>query len=404
VSTTVTATTTLPHNLTVGRAVTIYSVTPAAYNGTFLVTNVIGATQFQYTALTAPGSPGAADTAISPIMYYGPVSSNDKVVFYNASGSPENVPATAVVSVRSIENIAVTSGVAGDVGSGTSLGTGSAVFKDKVGSALRFRSLAPGANVSLVEGVDEITINALAEHFVNFTTVTGIPTNYVVTDTDLYISVRNTTGGPISIDLRGIALGGASTGRRVYIKDAALNASTNNISIIPNASSRIERLDGTAGGIGTNLVLDTDGQLVCLVMDGTNWEVLFTHPGQVGPAGPTGSTGPAGTPGDSGIFNRQVATTGTTIMSATTNYVGCRNSSGAPITIDIYTNISSPGSAGRYVTIKDEVGNAGTYAINIDPGAGRKIDGGGVGVPLSLTTNRSRVTLSFDGTDWHTVA
>lgn len=403
VSTTVTATTTVPHNLTVGRAVTIYSVTPAAYNGTFLVTNVIGANQFQYTALTAPGAPGAADTAISPIMYYGPVSSNDKVVFYNAAGAKENVPSGAVVSVRSIENVAVTSGVSGDVASGTSLGTGSGVFKDKVGSALRFRSLLPGANVSLVEGVDEITINALSEYFVNFTTVTGIPSNYVVTDTDLYLSVRNTTGGPISIDLRGIALGGSNTGRRVYIKDAALNASINNITIIPNASSRIERLDGTAGSLGANFVMDTDGQLVCLVMDGTNWEILFAHPGQPGPTGPTGGIGAAGTPGDSGVFNRQSVTTGTLVMTGATNYIGVRNASAAPITVDIYTNIASPGGAGRYVTIKDELGNAGTYAINIDPGAGRKIDGGGVGVPLALTTNRARVTLSFDGTDWHTV-
>jgi len=406
VGTTVTATTTVPHGLAVGRTVTIYSVTPAAYNGSFLVTNVVGANQFQYTALSAPGSPGAADTGISPIMYYGPVSVNDKVVFYNASGSPENVPNTAVVSIRTIENISVSSGGSGDVASGTSLGTGAAVYKDKVGSSLRFRSVKPGTNVTIVEGTDDVTINALNEHFVKFTIVNGIPSNYVVTGDDLYISVRNTTGGPISIDLRGISLGGSSTGRRIYVKDAALNASTNNITLIPNAASAIERLDGTAGTAGQNLVLDQDGQLVCLVMDGTNWEVLFTHPGVAGPPGPTGDTGDSGIPGDSGVFNRQVhtGTPSTLVLSSTGNYVGVRNASAAPVTVDLYTNVASPGGAGRYVTIKDELGNAGTYAINVNPGAGRKIDGGSVGAPLAIATNRGRVTLAFDGTDWHTVS
>jgi hypothetical protein len=55
VTTTATATTNTPHNLTSGNTIVMSGCTPAAYNGTFVVT-VTGTASFTYTMLSDPGS------------------------------------------------------------------------------------------------------------------------------------------------------------------------------------------------------------------------------------------------------------------------------------------------------------------------------------------------------------
>jgi len=55
VTTTATATTNTPHNLTSGNTIVMSGCTPAAYNGTFVVT-VTGIASFTYTMLSDPGS------------------------------------------------------------------------------------------------------------------------------------------------------------------------------------------------------------------------------------------------------------------------------------------------------------------------------------------------------------
>jgi len=67
VTTTATATTNTPHNLTSGNTIVMSGCTPAAYNGTFVVT-VTGTASFTYTMLSDPGS---AATVIGSYVYNG---------------------------------------------------------------------------------------------------------------------------------------------------------------------------------------------------------------------------------------------------------------------------------------------------------------------------------------------
>lgn len=55
VGTTATLTTAAPHNLVSGNQITVTGATPAAYNGTFVITK-LNATQFQYTMATTPAT------------------------------------------------------------------------------------------------------------------------------------------------------------------------------------------------------------------------------------------------------------------------------------------------------------------------------------------------------------
>ena len=56
--------------------------------------------------------------------------------------------------------IATTGTGSGDITGGTSTGSGNAVFRDKSGANLRFRSLTAGTNVTLTQNADDIVVNA----------------------------------------------------------------------------------------------------------------------------------------------------------------------------------------------------------------------------------------------------
>ena len=56
VGTVVTVQTKIPHNLNAGLSITVSGCTPAAYNGTFLITSILDHNRFTYTAASAPGA------------------------------------------------------------------------------------------------------------------------------------------------------------------------------------------------------------------------------------------------------------------------------------------------------------------------------------------------------------
>lgn len=68
---------------------------------------------------------------------------------------------SGVTIVTGVDDVTISAtGGAGDITGGTSVGTGRNVFKDKLGSTLRFRTLVAGTNVTITEGTNEITIAA----------------------------------------------------------------------------------------------------------------------------------------------------------------------------------------------------------------------------------------------------
>tara|TARA_R110000744_G_scaffold377045_2_gene491756 strand:+ start:7215 stop:9263 length:2049 start_codon:yes stop_codon:yes gene_type:complete len=89
---------------------------------------------------------------------------------------------------------------------------------------------------------------------------------YGVAASDYIIGV-NTTGGAVEVDLQ--AASSAGTGRMLVIKDVGGAAATNNITIDPNGS---EKIDGQ-----TSLVIAANSGSAMLFCDGSNWFIAGTR-------------------------------------------------------------------------------------------------------------------------------
>jgi len=405
-STTITVTTVAAHGFIVGNVVKIYGAQQSQYNGTFTVSNVIDANTFTYTAGSTPSRSPATPY---PSLYFGPTRTNDYVVFVGADGSDSNLVSGSVVMIRAIENIIATATAGGvddqPIISVTEAGTGTGLYKDKSGSALILKTLLGGQNITISEGSDEVTITSNSNFVWNYTVFNGASSTYPIGAYDVYIAVKNASSAGVTVDLSSIAPNPANTGRYVIIKDAAFNADVHNISIHPNAGSKIERKDGTAfGTVGADLVLNVKGELVALMFNGNDWEMIWRHPGATGA---TGSTGPQGVPGADGTdaYVARSIIDGSVdpySLQDTVSYIGVNNTSGSSVTIDIFSTVNNA-DVGRKFVIKDEGGNAATYNIIINPGGSRAIDGGANGATLSITSNYGRYTLVFNGTKYLTI-
>ena len=405
--TTVTVNTEEAHGFAVSETVQIFGAQQSQYNGTFTVTNVLSSTSFRYTANSAPSSSPATPY---PALYFGPVKRNDAVIFVDSNGDDSALPSGAVVMVRAIENIISTANAGGvdtqPVISVSESGTGLGVYKSKSGSLLTLKTLKAGQNMTLSETDDEITFASNSNYVWNYTLFNGVGGEYDLGAYDVFISVKNASGAGVVIDLSSVSPDPANTGRFVIIKDAAFNADTRNIAIRPHASSKIENKAGTAfGAAGADLVLNVKGELVALIFNGNDWEMMWRHPGQQGPAGAQGLQGIQGVPGTDAFVSRTEidGTTDPYSLPIEVSYIGVKNTSGSSVTIDIYSNVDGTDDVGRRFTVKDEQGNAATHNIIIDPGGSRAIDGGANGATLSITTNYGSVTLVFNGTKYLTV-
>lgn len=407
VGTTVSVTTEEAHGFIVGNTIKIYGAQQTQYNGTFTVATAPTSTTLTYTASSAPVSSPATPY---PVLYFGPVSRNDKVIFVDTNGDDSPLPAGAVVTIRAVENI-ISTATAGatdtqPITSVVESGLGVGVYKDKSGSQLTLKTLVAGNNMTITEGTDDVTLTARHNHVWNYVTFNGVPSTYVVGEYDTYIAVKNASSGAVTVDLSTFAPDPALTGRFVLIKDAAFNAGTHNISIQPHSTSRIELEDGSAfGTTGSPFVMNTDGELVALMFNGNDWEMSFRHPGVTGSSGPPGPAGPEGDPGTDAFVTR-VSIDGTTdpyVMPVGVSYIGVNNTSGSSVTVDVFTNVDSVDDVGRRIVIKDETGNAGTHNILIDPGGSRSIDGASAGTVLTLSTNYASATLVFNGTKYLTI-
>jgi hypothetical protein len=121
------------------------------------------------------------------------------------------------------ENQALSLAGSGFITSGTSLGTGSGVFKQEVSGALQFRSVLAGSGITLTTGTNEITIATSGANTsaVNIGTGTGIFT----TKSGDNIQLRSLKTGTGNINL---AVAASGAGNEIeFVNTAEINTASN---------------------------------------------------------------------------------------------------------------------------------------------------------------------------------
>ena len=262
-----TATTVEPHGFVIGDAITILGADQTPFNNAQIITSVPDSTTFTYSPAV---DPGVATATTTDVITYSPIKQNDTLSFVDSSGVPTPIEADHTISVHVAENVTVGE-VIGEVNFGENVGTGEAVFKEKTGEILSFKTIRGGDRISISSGPNEITISSQSDSYRGISSFNGVSSQtYTVQSNDYYIAVRNVSGGEVIIDLdTNIPTNASSSGRVLLIKDEARNAGVNNIRIRPNGSSTIEDL-----AEGEDFVMNTNGQVVELIMDGQDWHVI----------------------------------------------------------------------------------------------------------------------------------
>lgn len=261
----VTATTNSPHGFVTGDTVTIYGALQSAYNGSWTVTDAASAVVFSFIVSSAPATSPATP---NPTIYFGPITQNDSIVFYNSSEVATPLSTGSRVYVKSIENVTAEA-IQGETNTASNKGSGSNVFIQKTDVDLEFRTLTAGDRISLVQSSNEIQISSRSVAFLKVTAHSGVPATLVASQTDEYIACRNTSGGPIAIDIgTNHAPSPSLAGRLILIKDEQGNAGTYNISITPHTSSNIN-----GAGTGLAYVISSNRGGVALIYDGLNWHL-----------------------------------------------------------------------------------------------------------------------------------
>jgi len=155
----------------------------------------------------------------------------------------------------------------GEANNGVNVGTGSQVFKFKSGTDLVFRTLKGGANVSLSQGADEVTINVTGS--------TGLvvqhinEADYVVLDTDGYNVLLMTTGN--TTRLITLPTAADNVGRQLVVKK--VDSGTGNLRIRAEGVEKIDDQVGASYLIGTNEI-ENQWDALTFVCDGSNWFVI----------------------------------------------------------------------------------------------------------------------------------
>lgn len=133
----------------------------------------------------------------------------------------------------------------------TSLGTANQILGVNSGaSALEYKTLTAGNNISIVNAAGSITISSSS-------TISSINSNTAVVSGTLYFV--DVSGGAVSLTLPA-----ATASLSFRVKDSTGSALTNNITIVRAASESIE-------GIAADKILSTSWGSWSFICDGTNW-------------------------------------------------------------------------------------------------------------------------------------
>jgi hypothetical protein len=238
---------------------------------------------------------------------------------------------------------------------------------------------------SLVIGSIVTLVNFTEPEYNNLTvTVTGLPTNskftFTAALTDSATGTPNGTAYYTPAFTKDIVRfnTGLTVGDAVDIRSLASV-------VVNNATGEINLLSST--GSGTTLHTAKVGATLNIKSLKSGANMTITDNGtDVTLAASTGT----------GYEDRIATSISNTVVVDPTSYVGVRNTLSAT-TVDI----SGIGAAGRRITIKDEIGIAATFAINIKSGGGT-FDG--AASPYVISTNYGSVSLTSDGINWFITA
>lgn len=150
-------------------------------------------------------------------------------------------------------------GGSGEANTASNIGSGSSVFKNKVGVDLQFRRLNAGAGVTITENLNDITITSAPSTALSNVATTA--SNYTLSPSTDDILLADSTGGTITVTLPDAA---TATGKRFVVKKVAA-ANTVEIESILN-----QTLDGI-NITSSPLILTVQWESVTIFSDGTSY-------------------------------------------------------------------------------------------------------------------------------------
>jgi len=254
-----TVTTTAPHGIPgVGIVVELGGALEPQYNGAFTVaTNPPSNSTFEISVLASDPISATPD----PILFFSPPFVGDVVEFFLPINN------SSLVDIRSFKSLIVApSAGEANVLAQEPASTGSSVVGSKVGVTLNTKGIKAGSNISISSDASDLTITATTG--ANFESrieangsliLPGLTVSYVgVTDTIL-------PGANIVVDL---SASGATSGRKIIVKDEGGAANSRNIEITGPFGA-------TFDGAAAPYVISSDRGAVTLVYDNANnWNIV----------------------------------------------------------------------------------------------------------------------------------
>jgi hypothetical protein len=151
----------------------------------------------------------------------------------------------------------VPAGGGGETNTASNVGTGEGVFKQKTGVDLEFKSLVAGANITITNNVNDLTIASTGG--AGRTTVINPVSPYTVSNGDIVL--WDTTAGNKVIDLPT-----AAAGINFVIDVKKTDITANTITINPNGAETIED--------AAEAVITDQYEAITTVSDGTEWYII----------------------------------------------------------------------------------------------------------------------------------
>lgn len=155
----------------------------------------------------------------------------------------------------------------GEANNGDNVGTGAEVFKFKSGANLVFRTIKAGANTTVSEGSDEITISVSGATSKNVQHI--VSADYIITDVDGYDVLLVTTGA--SNRLITLPTAADNNGRQIIVKKI-----DSDIGYVRVRAEGAEAIDDQVGASYNPAVNEIQNQWSSFtyICDGANWFVI----------------------------------------------------------------------------------------------------------------------------------